>query len=54
MAIWRTFLNLNLLDRAWETVEDYNGYLVRLKFKKAHQMADQVIQQNSLQRAGGP
>ncbi len=32
MAIWRSFLNLNMLDRVREPAADYNGCLARFKF----------------------
>ncbi len=64
MAIWSTFLNLNLLGRVWEPAVDYEGCWARFIFLKKSakrplflQQAvtpDKVTQQNSLQRAGGP
>jgi hypothetical protein len=34
MAIWCTFLNLNLLGQVWQPAAVYNGCLARFKFSK--------------------
>ncbi len=64
MAVWRAFLNLNLLGRVWQTTADNKGCLVHFQFLKSApngllylQWAvtfDQIIQQNNLQRKEPP
>jgi hypothetical protein len=59
MAIWPLFKNWNLRGWVWQHTDDYNGCLVRYKFKKnapkgpiLSATPDQITQQakNSLQR----
>ncbi len=65
ITVWRTFfLNLNLRGQVREPAADYNGCLacIYIFFKCAIRTftsvpgatSDQITQQNSLQRAGGP
>jgi hypothetical protein len=63
MAVWHTFLNMNLLGEMWQSAADYNGCLARFKFLKSMPNGYDlqravtphlITQQNSLQKAGVP
>jgi hypothetical protein len=64
IAVWRTFLYLNLLGQVSLPSADNNGCLARFKLEKSApnghyylQRAvtpNQITKQNSLQRSGGP
>jgi hypothetical protein len=55
MAVWRPFcLNLSFLGRVWQPFADYNGAPNSHYYLQRAVKPYQIIQQNSLQRAGAP